>query len=90
MRHCDVGYSKLPSVVDRNGIEIISMRCDSDKSNYDDPGTSGPPSSKKQKMLQYKQLYLKKWELNFLWVRPHEEDENSAYCKICNRDFSIK
>jgi hypothetical protein len=45
-----------------------------------------PP--KKKKKLQYKQLYLKKWEETFAWVAPASSGDR-AYCKLCNNNFSI-
>jgi hypothetical protein len=49
-----------------------------------------PPNTplKKKKELQYKQVYLKKWEETFAWVAP-ASSEDRAYCKLCNKNFSI-
>ena len=52
----------------------------------------GPSSSKnippKKRKLQYKQVYLTKWKETLKWVAPGLS-EDCAYCKVCNKDFSV-
>lgn len=46
------------------------------------------PRKKQRKVVQYSQVYLKKWEETFVWLRPGPT-QHRAYCSLCKKDFSI-